>query len=420
MRRRIILAAAVATAAILGTIPALASSSQAAIVSTHPVNYTPNVMQGTVYAIAVVGTTVVVGGDFTTVQNAAGTVTYNKTNIFTYNETTGAVNTAFTASLNGDVLALAPGPGNTVYVGGAFKTVGTVHQRGITQLSLANGQRVHGFDAIIGDGEVRTIEAHDGKVYIGGNFATVDKTARVALAKIDEFTGALDPNFNLGLTSPTVGRTKVEDTALSPDGKTLIAIGAIQHAGGQNRAQVVMVNVGGTTAVVSNWYTNFYNVNCYATFSTYVREVDFSPTGNYFVIVTTGRLTGAGKDLPCDTAARFETAGTGAHNPTWVNYTGGNSLFSVAVTGSAVYVGGHEQWLNNPYGNKTAGAGAVARPGIGAIDPASGKALAWNPTRSRGVGVEALVVTPTGLLVGSDTDQLGHEYHARLGMFPLS
>jgi len=135
------------------------------------------------------------------------------------------------------------------------------------------------------------------------------------------------------------------------------------------------------------------------------------------VVVTTGRLTGPGR--MCDTAARFEATGTGLHRPTWVNYTGGHSLFAVDVTGAAVYVGGHEIWLDNPQGQKTAGPGAVWRPGIGAIDPVTGKALAWNPTRSRGVGVQAFLSTPAGLVVGSDTDELGHEYHARLGMFPL-
>lgn len=418
MRRRLILGAVLAATAVLGIGPALASTAQSTVVSANPVDNTPNVMQGTVYAIAVVGgATVVVGGDFTTVQNAAGTTTYNRTNIFTYSLATGAV-TTFTARLDGTVNALAAGPNNTVYVGGAFHTVNGVAQRGITQLNLATGARVPAFNASIGDGEVRTIEAHNGKMYIGGNFASVDKTARVALARVNYITGALDPTFNLKLTSPSAGRTKVEDTALSPDGNTLIAIGAIQHAGGLNRAQVVAINVGGATATVANWYTNFYNVDCYAVFDTYVREVDYSPNGDYFVVVTTGRLVGS--NLPCDTAARFNTAGTGLHNPVWVNYTGGNSLFSVAVTGSAVYVGGHEQWLDNPKGNKKAGPGAVSREGIGAIDPTTGKAMAWNPTRTRGVGVEALVATPTGLLVGSDTTELGHEYHARLGMFPLS
>jgi hypothetical protein len=419
MRRRIILGVALATTAVLGTIPAIAAISQPTVVSSTPVSYTPNVMDGTVYAIAVVGTTVVVGGNFTTVENAAGTTTYKKTNLFTYNYATGAVNTGFTAALDGDVLALAPGPDNTVYVGGAFKMVGSIHQRGITRLSVATGARITGFDAVIGDGEVRAVKySAGGRLYIGGNFATVDKTARPALALVGGTSGKIDNNFNLHLTSPTAGRTKVEDMSLSPDGKTLVAIGAIQHANGQARAQVLMANTTTTTATVSNWYTNFYNVNCYGSFETYVRGVDFSPNGDYFVVVTTGRLTGG--SLPCDSAARFNTAGTGAHSPAWVNYTGGNTLLSVAVTGSAVYVGGHQQWLDNPKGNKAAGPGAVSRPGIGAIDPTTGKALTWDPTSSRGVGIEALVATPNGLLVGDDTTQLGHAYHARLGMFPLS
>jgi hypothetical protein len=33
--------------------------------------------------------------------------------------------------------------------------------------------------------------------------------------------------------------------------------------------------------------------------------------------------------------------------------------------------------------------------------------------------VRAFLVTRNGLLVGSDTDQLGREYHGRVGMFPL-
>ena len=109
--------------------------------------------------------------------------------------------------------------------------------------------------------------------------------------------------------------------------------------------------------------------------------------------------------------------------------TGGNSLLAVAITGAAVYLGGHQLYMDNPYGHKTKnpgeaavflpGPGAVTRPGIGAVDPATGRTLSWNPTRSRGVGVRVLVAVPQGLLVGSDTDQLGHEYHGRIGMFPL-
>ena len=62
----------------------------------------------------------------------------------------------------------------------------------------------------------------------------------------------------------------------------------------------------------------------------------------------------------------------------------------------------------------------MSRVGIGAVSPTTGKALAWNPTRARGVGRARVPGHPGGLIVGSDTDQLGHEYHGRLGMFPVT
>ena len=151
-----------------------------------------------------------------------------------------------------------------------------------------------------------------------------------------------------------------------------------------------------------------------------MRLVKVSPDGSYFGGAATGRASAPAK--LCDSAARFETDGGGRHNPVWVQRTGGDSLYAVAVTGVAVYLGGHERYFDNPNGtdDKGPGPGAVSRPGIGAVSPATGRALSWNPTRTRGVGVRAFLVTRGGLLVGSDTDQLGHEYHGRVGMFPLS
>jgi len=78
----------------------------------------------------------------------------------------------------------------------------------------------------------------------------------------------------------------------------------------------------------------------------------------------------------CDAAARFETNIAHPTKPTWINYTGGDTLHAVAATGKAVYVQGHNRWLDNPEGANTAGPGAVDRPGIGAINPKTGKARA--------------------------------------------
>jgi hypothetical protein len=286
----------------------------------------------------------------------------------------------------------------------------------VARLDVATGNRVPGFGASLGDGDVRALAYANGRLYLGGKFGTVDGQPRAALASVDATTGDLSPGFDLGLAAPNVGGPKVVGLSVSPDGGRLIAIGAIQRAAGVPRAQLVMVDT--RTGRLMDWYTDMYAGGCYPAFDTYLRGVDFSPGGDYFVVVSTGRWSGPGR--PCDTAARFTTAGSGDHAPDWVNHTGGNSLYSVAVTGSAVYVGGHELWLDNPFGHKTPGPGASFRPGIGAIDPGTGRALTWNPTRERGVGVQAFLATPAGLIVGSDTVVLGHEYHARLGMFPTS
>ena len=76
-----------------------------------------------------------------------------------------------------------------------------------------------------------------------------------------------------------------------------------------------------------------------------MRDVAYSPDGSYFVVVTTGAPYAG---TLCDTAARWETAATGADlQPTWIDYTGGDTLLSVGISEQAVYVGGHIRWLNN-------------------------------------------------------------------------
>jgi Domain of unknown function (DUF5122) beta-propeller len=416
MRRRLFAAAAVAAATLAGVMPAVAQVAQPAVVSTDPVDWTPHVLDGTVHAIAVVGDTIVVGGTFSAVVSEEG-FQYRRDYLFAFGAADGTLR-RFAPRLDGPVYALAAGPDGTVYAGGAFRTVNGVAQRGLTRLSLASGARVAGFTANINWGDVRALAASGRWLYAGGTFSAVNRVPRAALARLDSGTGAVDTGFDAALAGTTAEqRVRVEDFALAPGGRRLVVAGAFARAAGQPRIQLALLDTGGPLAVAANWYTDAYREACDPGYDTYLRGVDFAPDGSYFVVVTTGNATGPTR--LCDTAARFNVAGVGRHNPAWINHTGGNTLLSVAVTGSAVYVGGHQQWLDNPQGNKSAGQGAVSRPGIGAIDPRTGRALAWNPTRSRGVGVRAFLATGSGLWVGSDTDRLGNEYHGRIGMFPL-
>jgi hypothetical protein len=416
MRRRVIAAAAAALALLAVGIPAAADMAQPHVVSTNPVDYTPHVLDGEVRALALVGDTVVVGGDFSSVTDASGQTHYARHNLFAYQLRTGAV-TAFAPAVDGTVLALATGGNGTVYAGGTFEHVDGAGERGLAQLDVADGRRVAGFAASINWGDVRSIVARGTAVYVGGSFSAINGVGRVALAKLDAASGTVDGGFDLHLTGAHLSRVKVEDLALTPDGRRLGVVGAFEQAAGQNRAQIMMVDVTGP-AKPADWYTDVYTAPCRAGFETYLRGIDFDPTGAYAVVVTTGRMSGNG--LMCDSVARFEVAGTGGHKPTWVNKTGGDSLYSVSATGSGIYVGGHQRWMDNPLGHESAGPGAVSRTGIADIDPHTGLATDWDPTRKpRGIGARALLATPVGLVVGSDTDNLGGEYHPRLGMLPL-
>jgi hypothetical protein len=419
MRRRLFAAALiVALAPVTCTSPAYADMAHAAVVSANPVDFTPHVLDGTVWALALVGDTVIVGGSFTKVADSSRTQTYARKNVFAYGLNDGAVR-AFAPAVDGAVYSLAAGPSGTVYLGGAFKTVNGTAQRGIARVSVADGRRITTFGARINWGDVRALAVSGSLLYAGGTFSAVNGVSRVGLARMNPVTGAVDSGFDARLSAPGLSRTRVEHFDISPDGTRLVAIGALLKVGSVERTQIAMFDVSGTAAALTSWYTDAYQPECMKGFDTYLRQVKFSPDGRYFVVAATGRASSATK--LCDSAARFETAGAGRHDPTWVQRTGGDSLYAVAVTGAAVYVGGHQRYLDNPYGSDTKGPGpgAVSRVGIGAVSPTSGRALAWNPTRTRGVGVRAFLVTPGGLIVGSDTDQLGREYHARIGMFPL-
>ncbi|MGH3646495.1 MAG: PKD domain containing protein [Micromonosporaceae bacterium] len=415
--RRILTVALVLAAVTAALLPAQAAERQSRVVSDNPVDWTPHVRNGIVYAIAAAGDTVVVGGDFSQVTEADGSGTLVQSYLFAFDRGTGKLVRSFRPRLNGPVRALAAGANGTVYAGGHFDQVDGESQPALVRLRLSDGTRYAAIDGPEG-GDVRTLSRAGNYLYAGGTFSRIAGRAQPALARLNLRTGEWDSGFDLKLAGAGSARLRIEHLATSLDGRRLVFDGTFGEVAGQRRFHIALVDIGASPARLTGWSTEVFREPCSRWFDTYLRDVDFAPDGSYLVVATTGRLTG--EEKLCDAALRFETSGRGDQQPTWVNKTGGNTLFAVAVTGAAVYVGGHQRWLDNPDGDREAGPGAVSRVGIGAIDPESGKALSWNPTRTRGVGVQCLLVTPGGLWVGSDTDELGHEYHGRIGVFPTT
>ncbi len=395
--------------------------SKSTMVSSVPSSITPQVNNGDVQSIAQVGNMIVIGGNFTQVNGQA----YN--HVAAFNATTGAVSTAFRPSINGIVNAVAPGPNNhSVYVGGNFSQIGAANVTDLALLDLDTGAIASGWQSpSFNFGEVRDLTRRGNRLYIGGTFTAVGGRTHGGLASLDAATGAVQPFLSVQLTGQhnpqTTGWVGIRRFDVTPDGSKLVAVGNFTEADGLPRVQIVMIDLTGTSATVDpTWNTARFQPTCFSwAFSDTVRGVSFSPDGSYFVVTSTG---GGNRGTLCDAAVKFGTTSQGGDvQPEWVAETGGDSLWGVTATDSAIFVGGHNRWMNDPLGVDQAQAGAVPRAGLAALDPVSGRPLAWNPGRvPKGTFVYNFLSTPNGVYLGSDTDYIGNFRYKRpkIAFFP--
>ncbi len=420
LRAALVMALPVLLLAPAATPAAAVQSPHGVVVSDDPADFTPHVLNGRVNAIVVIGNTVVVGGAFEQVQAPGGDIVVRR-NLFAFDALTGTISDTFRPGSNGKVHALAT-DGTNVFAGGEFSRVNGQDRSRLVKLDL-QGNTVTQFTAQVGGEKVHDLAYANGLLYVGGEFTSISSTPRSAFGAVDGVTGAVVEGVNVPFTGlHNGGVTHVAKLDVTPNGSRLVAIGNFTTVGGLARRQIALLDLTPTTATVSTWATFRFSTQCAAAFPTYLRDVDIAPDGSYFVVVTTGAFFGgATNGVLCDTASRWEIGPVGpSQQPTWIDYAGGDTSFSVAVTGTAVYVGGHFRWWNNPFAGDRVGPGAVKRRGIAALDPVNGLPLSWNPGRDLGVGVFALVASPHGLWVGNDTDTIGGEYHNRLAFFPVA
>jgi hypothetical protein len=441
MRRFLFTAVAVMGAALAGS--AIAPVAQAAstgltaaqtgqIVSTEPARTTPNILDGTVYSLTTVGNQIVVGGSFTQVQNAGSTTTLTRNHLFAFDATTGKVSTTFAPEPNGVVYKVqAAADGSSVYIGGLFSGMSSGKVNNLFEADATTGALTPGFAPSTLDGQVRDIEVVGSRLWIGGRFKHIGTTAQTALGTVNATTGLYDPYFRgvlAGVHNSAVAgaTTSVEQISTNPANTALVAVGSFMTVNGQSRAQIVKLDISGAGYALSPWNTTLFTQACSAKFMTNMTDVEYAPNGGYFVVSTTGSY-GAGSTSGtsgCDVVARFENGVSSVSKPTWTAYTGGDTTWTVEVTENVIYAGGHQRWQNNPAGSNQAGQGAVDRPGIAALNPRNGMPYSWNPTRTRGVGVQDLLATSQGLYVGSDTDVFGatagNTHHGRIAFVPLA
>jgi PKD repeat protein len=210
-------------------------------------------INGVVWSAVTVGDTVYATGNFSkarppgTLEGDAAEV--DRGNLVAINIKTGALITTFDHSLNAQGLRIAATPdGSRVFVGGEFTTVDGVPRNHIAAFDTATGALDPNFAPDV-SGVVKAIAATDTTVYLGGNFFSivdpVNPDARTRLAAVTIATGA--PLA----WAPTADDDEVTTLAVSPDGTRVIVGGKFQSLNGATKVGVGAVDA--TTGATRPW-----------------------------------------------------------------------------------------------------------------------------------------------------------------------
>ena len=335
-----------------------------------------------VNALAVAGSTVYVGGDFTSIggQDRSGIAALDAAGAVT-----GWNPDALYDDYQGDVVALAVS-GSTVYAGGDFSSIGGQSRNDLAALSASSGLAT-AWDpepSSTGYATVNALAVSGSTVYAGGLFTSIGGQARTYLAALDAGSGlatAWDPDAGGNIST------------LAVSGSTVYAGGYFNSIGGQNRTDLAALDA--TSGLATSWNPSPDRA---------VDDVVVSGSTVY----AAGYFTSIGGQNRSEIAALDATSGLATD---WDPSAGGTSyheVFTLAVSGPTVYVGGEFDTI-----------GGQTRDNVAALDATSGLATAWDP----GVGgatypaVYALALSGTTVTVGGDFTTVGGQAQPYLARF---
>ena len=401
-------------------------------VRAHPVTTTPhlapddNPFQQIRQIVQCKGTMFAVG-TFTTIEQ--GSKRYTRHNVVSFSAKPPYKVSSWAPAINGEVnsITFSGGKCANAYIGGSFTSINGTKVRNIAELSTGTGTVIRRF-AHGANGAVNTvlgITAPRGAAHIlvGGDYTSInDRTADPYMTSLNPVTGRDDGyvhlhihgNYNFKGAVPNA--TRVYNQALS-HGRTLdLVMGDFTSVGMLRRQQIFMLTFGPRHGRVTGWTSpefdgsdgnlpGGYPYQCYFDVTFYVRAAAWSPDDSTIYFADTGfhpwNLSDTGpRSGLCDSASAWPaTQKRVLHR--WINYTGCDSLYSVAADASTVYFAGHERWSENPNGCNDQGAGGIPAPGIEGLSPKTGL-LTFNPTRARGIGADDMIITAGGLWIASD------------------
>jgi hypothetical protein len=399
----------------------------------------PRITAGEITDLEYIGNRVFIVGTFTQIQNNTGgnSTTYNQPYLASYNLNTGLVDTSFRPTFAGGGVteAEASPDGTKLFIVGRFNTVNGVTKRKVAALNPNNGALLTGFTANANSQAV-SVDATNTTVYIGGDFTTINGAPRASLAAVNANTGQVVQGFqnDLGGGIGVDGRLTVQALKLTHDETKLLVVHTGRRIAGQDRYGVGLIDT--QTNQLLPWRSTLWDDNLQ--FVGGIQRIyagDIAPNDEYFVVTS-----GSGGDRPpiSDTAIAFPIDGGANVEPLWISRAF-DSIYSVAISEVAVYLGGHQNYMESPtapdpwpgltdvgYGRGQGLAGyglgddIVIREHIGAVDPITGKSVEWNPGSTSYEGNKAMLAMPRGVITGGDGNTQGGQNTGRVAFYDFN
>ncbi len=277
----------------------------------------------------------------------------------------GKVDRGFKAQTNGKVYALALSPTGVLYIGGKITKVSGAAATNLAAVDATTGDPVPGWSASP-NSTVYALAATATSVYVGGAFSTVGVSHR-GIARLNASNGSLDTSF-----TSTTGST-VRALALSADGSTVYAGGDFTSAyssptGTQSRSRLAAF-------ATSNGAVTGWNPGADAVVSALVTD---GATGTVYAggqFTTLGGVarTSLGGVTAAGATSGWNPAITGCHEPHLKKAVGGLApcvpwTTALAIADGVLYAGGNFKDANG-----------VSRHHAASWQTATGDLTAWNP-----------------------------------------
>ena len=232
---------------------------------------------------------------------------------------------------------------NYVYVGGCFTTVGGVARTGLAATDRTTGALVTGFNANVGQADVRSLGVDSDRLYVGGAFSTVGGQSRTWIAAVNKETGALDTGWDAGAITASydAGVRKAIHSIKVKDSKVYVG-GWFGSIGGVTQRYLAALDRT-TGALDTTWRPN----------------LGTSGSGGLFTIAIVGDRIyfGGANGSPISGTAFGYASLTDASVATWMNSSGTTEIRGITASDGAAFIAGEFGSVSGSSRSKTAAIG---------------------------------------------------------------